>query len=175
MNCHRHNSDDAIAQCNDCTRGLCSICSEHFSVMVCDNCALKSADARLIEIIKGFAFTIAIFVAVIVWFQSNAKQPLPWNSPLLFMPYMLGCIPFGWAFLTRVIPNYALTMHAVAWVLVFILKLWLSAIIGGIIAPYVIYRATRDFKALRKLKMDVWARMDGARRLPKALATIDAQ
>lgn len=175
MKCYRHNSDDAIGQCNDCTRGLCAICSEHFNALICDNCALKSADARFIEILKGFAFAIAIFVAVTVWFQSNTKQSLPWNSPLILMPYMLACIPFGWVFLKRVIPQYVLTLHVVAWILLFILRLWSSAIIGGIIAPYVVYKAIQDFRALKKLKMSVWARMDQAKRLSTDLVSIDAQ
>ena len=38
MNCFNHTSDTAVAQCQDCQKGLCTTCSKQYALPICKYC-----------------------------------------------------------------------------------------------------------------------------------------
>ena len=41
MNCYNHIDQPAVGTCIDCGKGLCSECSNKYTIFICDSCNLK--------------------------------------------------------------------------------------------------------------------------------------
>ena len=66
--------------------------------------------------------------------------------------YMVIALPFGWRALNRITPDVFLIMPIIGWLIFFLIKGFLSLLIGGFALPFVIVKAFSDVtsNAIRK-------------------------
>ena len=66
--------------------------------------------------------------------------------------YAVIALPFGWRALNRITPDVFLIMPIIGWLIFFLIKGFLSLLIGGFALPFVIVKAFSDVtsNAIRK-------------------------
>ncbi len=82
-------------------------------------------------------FAAIIYALFIVGIQSGIEA--------LVVVLIAGCAYFGWKALNRITPQIFLWMNFMGWVIYFIVKFMLSAMIGVIVAPFKIGKMISDF------------------------------
>jgi hypothetical protein len=148
MNCHKHNSQNAVAQCVDCGRGLCPSCTERFSFPVCDGCNLKRLGNDKKVLIRNVLLMAVIFFAGFQFAHSQREDF--WDT--LMTAYALAGLPWGWSFLTRITPQMFLFMPLFGWVVYFVLKFFLAFLIGPLVTPFKIYQMIRQYRSTKIVK-----------------------
>lgn len=117
MNCFNHPDRPAVAQCPDCSKGLCIECATAHETHICQACYQKKVEERQnIEALEGYCqirseykaiiremvwSAILGIVAVILIFQP--PQPIEGLSPVLRAIVVFGVfagIPAGWKVLS---------------------------------------------------------------------------
>jgi hypothetical protein len=144
MKCYKH-SNDIVVQCHGCGKGLCESCSKRFSVILCEDCLLSNNEQSKRNILKQFSIMGIFYVLAFFEFLHQGF------FQALFGAYFIACIPWGWSILNRITPNIFLFMSWMGWVLYFAIKAWISIMIGFAVAPFKIYRAIKDWKAIDEL------------------------
>lgn len=146
MKCAQHNDHDAVGQCQDCGRGLCPECLDKYGYPCCDNCAAEYIKEHRSHWIKQAVMSIPgfIFGFIILIGPGQANIGIAILGGFLF-----AGIPWGWGALSRITPNIFLWMSLPGWVVYFMIKIWLSTIIGIFIMPYKIYRIVTELRAAK--------------------------
>ena len=94
--------------------------------------------AELLELGKQVAISLGLFF-IGVMLGENLSQAI-----------IIACIPYGWKVLNRITPNVFLWMPFVGWLIYFIVKAVLAAMIGIFVLPYTlikcIVRVVRAYK-----------------------------
>lgn len=107
MKCFRHPDRDACATCNECGKGLCHECAAAFEPALCSGCALKrsaantTGEAKAILIKSAIFFVISFFISKFMLSAGDSSSPI---SMHLFMAVVFSGIPWGWSFISRVVP-----------------------------------------------------------------------
>ena len=119
MNCFYHKEKVATCVCNGCGKGLCSECANVVSPPLCGPCIAECASISKKEMVKSVVFGVIAAVICCILLESSRG--------IFFF-----CVPFGWYALNRITPNIFLVLPLVGWVVYFVIKFMLSALIGWI-------------------------------------------
>ena len=122
MYCYKHHNEDAVAQCSECSRGLCAECARKISPPLCVDCAKDYSREVKSEMVKNIAISIVFMIIGIILI----KNPLG---------FLLAGIPYGWSILNSITPDMFLWLSWVGWIVYFIIKLVLSYVIGLVALP----------------------------------------
>lgn len=122
MYCYKHQNEEAVAQCSECSRALCAECARKISPPLCVDCAKNYSREVKSEMIKNIAISMVFMIIGIVLI----KNPLG---------LLLAGIPYGWSILNSMTPDMFLWLSWIGWIVYFIIKLVLSYIIGLVALP----------------------------------------
>lgn len=109
MKCFKHPDRDACALCDECGKGLCHECTGAFQPPLCPGCALKrsaantTGEAKAILIKSAIFFVISFFISRFLLGAGDSKAPITMH---LFMAVVFSGVPWGWSFISRVIPMF---------------------------------------------------------------------
>ena len=142
MVCHKHYDREAVAQCNDCGRALCSSCADAFDPPLCVGCATARANSIKGELVKNIIISVVLMIVGIV----VIKDPLG---------ILLAGIPYGWAILNRITPSMFLWMSWVGWLIYFGIKLVLAYFIGLIALPIKLFLWITELVRINRTIKDV--------------------
>ena len=145
MNCYNHIDLPAVATCIDCGKGLCSECSNKYTILICDSCSLKRLYTEKSSIATRWGISIAI--AVLFTLLNFEILPKDFLIYLIMLPSMIICvfiisisIQYGWRALNSVMPPVSFVVSFfISWLLIG----WFLALIGWIL--YVSIRVTLSF------------------------------
>lgn len=128
MNCFNHPDRPAVAQCPDCSKGLCLECATAHEQIICNNCLQKRTSKQLQEqqahiadeaqkniaritterkaIIKEmvWATILGLIATVITMVASTTETATENDTALTTSPAILGLIVFG--FFAGIIPAF---------------------------------------------------------------------
>ncbi len=158
MNCHKHTTQPAVAQCLDCGKGLCSQCASAYSIPVCVPCNKSRIGGERVGIIKEMLLTFGLGALLAYffyqWTNGGHSYPLLYNIVSFVMPFYIfsGIVP-GWQTLTRITPAVFLFLPIIGWVLYLIVKLALSLVIGLVMLPVRTVRNIARLIALQKIRV----------------------
>lgn len=134
MKCYNHSDLDAVCQCVDCGKGLCKQCADKFATPICDQCNLKRINADKQFLVRN---AIIMVIAFIIGFSYGNNQGI---GMALLWGYFCAGIPWGWSILTKITPNMFLFLSWVGWLVYFLIKFTIAALIGMFVTPYKIYK-----------------------------------
>jgi len=155
MNCYNHPTQTAVAQCSDCGKGLCSQCATAYSIPICNTCNESRISNEKIRIIKELIFTIIFGVALAylngkyIFFKDSSFSVRTTVEYYIIFTYIFAGIVSGWKTLTSITPRMFLFLPLLGWVIYFVIKLSLSAVIGLVMLPI---RTVRNIMRLIKLQ-----------------------
>lgn len=155
MNCYEHPIQPAVAQCPDCSKGLCADCASSYSVPICKECNGKRINTEKGAIIKELLLTygMGILLGILFtrWMGTQHSYPLTHTiiSYVIFSYIFSGIVP-GWKTLTRITPSVFLFLPLIGWLFYFIIKLALSLCVGLVMLPIRTVRNIYRLIALQK-------------------------
>ncbi len=155
MNCHKHTEQSAVAQCMDCSRGLCNECVSAYSMPICTTCNKKRIASERAQIIKEMLLTFGMGALLAYffyqWTNGGHSYPLLYNIISFVIPFYVfsGIIP-GWQTLTRITPTVFLFLPIIGWLLYFIVKLVLAFFLGIVMLPIQTVRNVSRLVSLQK-------------------------
>lgn len=153
MNCFHHPHSVAVSSCPDCNKGLCVECSQQYSFPICRECNHRRIGNERIGIIKDF-FIIFGGGALITFIMTNLPTKASIELPLttvLLMFYTYSGLIAGWRFLNKITPEYFLFLPFIGWLIYFIVKMFISGILGIFILPYRIFMNIKRWRELSKI------------------------
>lgn len=127
MECYKHTENSAVAQCNECGRGLCETCAEKITPPLCPDCARAYAGSVKAEMLKNIAISVVLMLIGIFVIRSP-------------MGALLAGIPYGWAILNSVTPSMFLWLSWIGWIVYFLIKLVIAYVVG---VPALIFKLIR--------------------------------
>ena len=151
MKCHVHQQVDAVSNCSDCTRGLCSSCTSTFNPPLCINCVEIRANQEKGVYFRNLVLMIGLFIGGMIYNLPSSGSFF--NA--LFPSYIIASIPWGWSFLSRITPNMFLFMPLIGWVIYLIFKLTLSALVGVFVTPFKVYETIMGLKRISNITKGV--------------------
>ena len=166
MKCYLHLEDEIVAQCQACSRGLCSECSNMYQSPTCQNCAAEQNRRYRGTLIRQLLISVGIFFLIFSSMANDSKA----HNPLIFsllVAYMAAGIPWGWAVLNRVTPNVFLFLPVIGWLFYFGVKFYLSGMVGFFVTPFKIYRAIGDIREISRSRVDLETNPQGSLTLVK--------
>ncbi len=143
MNCFNHTESVSVAVCQDCQKGLCSICATKYTIPICDSCNQKRKQNTKKEVYKELLITFGVGILCAVLFAKHIHMEVSDESRDLFFKvldnvflfYIGASLVAGWKTLTRITPNIFLILPILGWVLFFVVKFILSIIVGVFMFP----------------------------------------
>ncbi|MEK3794751.1 hypothetical protein MKX42_23705 [Paenibacillus sp. FSL R7-0204] len=141
MECYQHHGMGAVAQCQECGKGLCGECSERFSLMLCEQCLLANNELAQRRVIISFAVSVLFaIIGVYVGVHSGASGV----AGAIGYGYLGLSVPWGYSFFGKFIaaPYF---------------KAVLALSLGWAIAPFSIYRNIKELQTIRVTKQDISA------------------
>ena len=168
MNCYNHTDQPAVATCIDCGKGLCSECSNKYTILVCDSCNLNRLYTEKSSIETRWIISIAI--AVSLTFLNFKFWPEDFLFYLIMLPSMIICIflismiiQYGWRALNSIMPpisfvvSFFIGWFLLGWFLLlvslflyFAVRLTLSSFIGLIITPMMLFKDVKRYKEVKR-------------------------
>lgn len=155
MNCYNHPTQVAVAQCSDCSKGLCSQCATAYSIPICNTCNKSRIRNERSRIIKELLFTVvfgaglAYLVGEKLFFNGLSFSMKTTILYYVIYTYAFAGIVAGWKTLTSITPRIFLVLPIIGWLLYFVVKLFLSFWLGLIMLPI---RTVRNIIRLVKLQ-----------------------
>ena len=169
MNCYNHIDLPAVATCIDCGKGLCSECSNKYTILICDSCSLKRLYTEKSSIATRWCISIAI--AVLFTLLNFEILPKDFLIYLIMLPSMIICvfiisisIQYGWRALNSVMPPVSFVVSffiswlligwflaLIGWILYVAIRVTLSFFIGLIITPIMLFKDIKRYKEVRKI------------------------
>lgn len=155
MNCYSHPSQAAVAQCSDCSKGLCSQCATTYSVAICNVCNKSRISNERSRIIKELLFTAIFGIGLAylngryLFFKDASFSLKTIVGYYIIFIYLFAGIVAGWKTLTSITPRVFLVLPIIGWLLYFAVKLFLSFWVGLIMLPI---RTVRNILRLIKLQ-----------------------
>ena len=153
MKCFYHPDRDAVGQCVECSRGLCSECAGKWEPPHCDNCAGNavssakfSAISRLVILILfGLAGMVYAFWAM--WTSPTASKNIFGLIIVgILNAYWVAAIPAGWWKLDKITSGFFLFLPVLGWLIYFVIKVILSMFVGLVALPIECVRLIRILK-----------------------------
>ena len=157
MNCYNHTDQPAVATCIDCGKGLCSECSNKYTILVCDSCNLNRLYIEKSSMLRRWG--ISIVIAILFTFFNSQSCPWPKNSLLylIAIPTMIISvfvvsmgIQYGWRLLNIITPRMFLFLPLVGWLIYFGVRLSIASFVGIIIAPMMLFQDVKRYKEVKK-------------------------
>lgn len=154
MNCFNHPQEPAVAQCSDCGKGLCRECAEWYQPILCTPCFQKRKRSEIWQSIFSLLFLIALFVIGFRWnfLETKDFENMRWMSGYVLMAIWSGYlfVEKFMSYIQKFIPNIMIIAPIWLWVIYYIIKLILFAIIGFFTAPFTwLWAVIRVIKAFR--------------------------
>ena len=168
MNCYNHSDQPAVSTCIDCGKGLCSECSNKYTIFICDSCNLNRLYTEKSSIETRWIISIAI--AVSLTFLNFKFWPEDFLFYLIMFPSMIICIflicmiiQYGWRALNSIMPpisfvvSFFIGWFLLGWFLLlvslflyFAVRLTLSSFIGLIITPMMLFKDVKRYKEVKR-------------------------
>lgn len=148
MKCFYHNDRDAVAQCSECGKFLCSECAEAWEPPHCPSCGKAKLSYNKSSAAASLILAVILFLitAAFVW-GVNASDGYELNiAQILFIGYMVAAIPSGWRILSGLTSKFFLILPGIGWLFYFAVKLWLAALAGIVALPVDIVKFIRTIK-----------------------------
>lgn len=140
MHCYYHPRRPAVAQCQDCGKGLCRRCAAKYKVPICPECNFERKKNVRKTYVKSLAICAAFFV---IGYAVGAGTK---ESPLL-IGYLFMSFYGGWFLLGRLFSDLLIVLTLPTIVVYYILKVIFSVIIGVVATPiyigYWIYKLVK--------------------------------
>ena len=150
MKCFYHNDRDAVAQCSECGKFLCSECAAAWEPPHCSTCGKSksyynksSAVASLI--VTGVFFVFGAILAVAAYGGSDFSLGLKLFGILLW-GYIFASLPAGWRKLSGLPSNFFLILPVIGWLFYFAIKAFLSFFVGFVVLPMETVKEIRTLK-----------------------------
>lgn len=158
MNCYNHPSLPAVAQCPDCSRGLCPECTVSYSIPLCPVCNKRRINAEKSMIIKELLLTYGVGILLGVLFARWTNRGLSFHFIYAIVSYGIPIYIFsgmvaGWKTLTGITPRVFLFLPLIGWVFYFIIKLILSFFVGLVMLPVRTVRNITQLIYLQKINV----------------------
>ena len=168
MNCYNHIDLPAVATCLDCGKGLCSECSNKYTILICDSCSLKRLYTEKSSIATRWGISIAI--AILFTLLNFEILPKDFLIYLIMLPSMIICvfiisisIQYGWRALNSVMPPVSFVVSffiswlligwflaLIGWILYVAIRVTLSFFIGLIITPIMLFKDIKRYKEVNR-------------------------
>ncbi len=157
MNCFNHTESISVAVCQDCQKGLCSVCASKYTIPICDNCNHKRKQKAKQAVYMELLITFGVGILCAVLFAKHLHIEVSDESKNLFFKvldnvflfYLGASLIAGWKTLTRITPDVFLFLPILGWVLFFLVKFILSIMVGLFMFPI---RLIRNIIVLHKNK-----------------------
>jgi len=146
MDCYNHAGHAAIAQCNDCGKGLCGDCSEKFHPPICDACITVRNNYDKGQAANTIMLAVVAMVAGLVIGVVTEMD----IGPVIVFGLWAACIPFGWKTLTKITPQMFVFLPLVGWLIYFGLKFALACVVGVVAMPIFVIKAISDLVTAKK-------------------------
>ena len=150
MNCFNHPNSPAVCSCPDCNKGLCNQCAHLYSFPICRDCNNNRIANERSGIIKDFAI-IFIGGALMTFIMVNTTKVSEPLYTIILMFYTYSGIIAGWRFLNKITPQYFLFLPIIGWLIYFIVKLFISGLLGVFILPYRIFMNIKRWRELQNI------------------------
>ncbi|MEK3701929.1 hypothetical protein NYE33_33530 [Paenibacillus sp. FSL R10-2199] len=134
MECYKHQGKGAVVQCHSCSKGMCSTCSEQFTVMQCEKCLLESNERVQQRIIGSFVIAF-IFAALGVYGGMTSASGM---GEKLGYAYLGFSLPWAYHFFGSFLSN---PFRAI-----------LTLLAGWIIAPFSIVKTIKEWKVVQETR-----------------------
>lgn len=143
MNCYNHPTQTAVAQCQDCGKGLCSQCATTYSIPICNSCNKSRISSERSRIIRELLVTFIGAFILTYLFSKLLSTPVregghtvPFDTVTYIMLfYICAGLIAGWQTLTRITPSMFLVLPIIGWIIYFAIKLFLAFWVGLIMLP----------------------------------------
>ncbi|MBE5942429.1 MAG: hypothetical protein E7264_07830 [Lachnospiraceae bacterium] len=130
MKCFYHADKEGVGQCNQCGKVLCKECMNIYRPPLCTECAQEHNNANrrrlVLDVILG---TLMMIFGGYMYFTQFAINGFDFFE-FIGMVIIWGGIPYGWSALNKITPNIFLFMPIIGWLIYFVIKLFLSLLIG---------------------------------------------
>ena len=153
MNCFNHHEVNAVAQCQDCNKGLCNDCAKQYSIPICSTCNSARGGSEKTRIIKELFWTFGLGLGLtFMMLKGPLGQMLFANdsiqaSLMIFMIfYTCSGLVAGWYTLNRITPQVFLFLPLIGWVIYFVFKMMIAIWVGYVMLPI------RTFRNIKRLK-----------------------
>lgn len=133
MNCFNHPSIVAVAQCIDCGKGLCAACAKKYTITICSDCNDYRRNQSLSIQIRRLLISLGIFIAGYLLLGQVNGEPF-------LCGYVAASVFYGWGFVNCHLPAFVLIGSWAFILVVFVIKLFLSCLIGFFLFPYLFLR-----------------------------------
>jgi len=150
MNCFNHPAEMAVSSCPDCGKGLCRECTGLYEVPICSSCNLKRVQND-----KGINKKAIILSVVLLMVGFNFGTAMTIREGIaaigsgIFGAILFAGVPWGWKCITFIQPKMFLFLSFFGWFMYFAIKLSLSAAIGFIACPILIFRLIREKREIQ--------------------------
>ena len=154
MKCYLHTEEEIVAQCQACTRGLCSECSEQFQSPTCHNCEIEQNRQYRSILIRKLLISGGLFFLIFTSMLNDHKN----HQPALFcflVAYAAASVPWGWSVLNRITPNVFLILPFFGWLIYFGVKFYIAGMVGFFIAPFRIYKSIQEIREISKAQATI--------------------
>lgn len=143
MNCFNHTNDNAVAQCQDCQKGLCTACSNQYALPICKYCNDYRISQEKKEIYLELFYSFGIGLILVYLFSKYTKTNI--TVPLYFGYFYIcsGIYP-GWKLLNKFMPSIVFGNIIIS-LFIFLFKLSISVYVGLVALPF------RTFKMISRL------------------------
>lgn len=153
MKCFCHHDRDAVAQCSECGKFLCSECAEVWEPPLCPSCgksisSYNKSSAAASLILTAILFVLGCLFTGYMYFSSDSTF-YSFGEKIfgtVFYGYMIAALPAGWKALSGLTSKFFLVLPVVGWAFYFGIKIALSAIVGLVMLPVETVKAIRTLK-----------------------------
>ncbi len=151
MKCANHPDTDAIGLCTGCQRALCPDCQIGEREALCSGCLVAHNQAVAGHFYKQLAIS-GVILAASLFFLSRAA--LTWEQ-VVIGALALTFLPFGWSALSRFFDSGGGYYHPLTRFFSLTVHLVFSAMLGWLVGPWQIYKATREILKAKEANLTV--------------------
>lgn len=145
MNCFNHYNTSAVAQCSDCSKGLCHVCAHNKSIPICFSCNTLRGKYQKRIVMKEIYWTFG-FGLFLAWFSHTylmdaSSLRISSNNTLQFLgTYLIAAsIISGWMATNKFISKSFSEITCLLIPFILILKIHIVSTIGIFVLPYRTY------------------------------------
>lgn len=149
MKCFYHPDRDAVGQCVECGKGLCSECAGKWNPPHCENCGGNVVSEAIAHLVVIVLFALA-GIAYTVWAMRGAPAASRTIFELILSgiltAYFVAAIPAGWWKLGKITSGFFLSLPIFGWLIYFVIKAILSMFVGLVVLPIECVHSIRIIK-----------------------------
>lgn len=163
MKCYYHPNRDAVAQCVECNRGLCSECAHKWEPPLCKGCGSELREYAKKELGKikiGFigGLICGLLGGIAIWYENNinfVSELISLIFTTVMCAYSFAGLSIGWKKMNEAFSKinfkFFLILPILGWIIyfcvVYMLKFMLAYIIGWFVLP-------KEYKRLKSILND---------------------